>query len=233
LRYTAVKSSIASALAAISLSLLLTVTAFGAQRIGPGESTIRGLIASMKSYAQAKTPAERAAAAAKVSRDLALGGLARESLGAQWRRLDRTERTRFASLFKRSVETLAYPRAAQALSKVRVKYLGESRKGAHRVVRTRVIRPEGGEIRVDYSLEERNRRWIVADVSLDGESLAKAVRARIQKALEQAGYPKLVSDLERQVERAASGGPENGATTTARESARKKLSDRSVTRPAR
>lgn len=222
--YIAIKSNAARVLAATFFSLLFPLIAFAARSSGPGETTIRALLASMKSYAQATTPAERAATAAKVSHSLALRKIARESLGAQWDRLDRADRDHFASLFKRSIEALAYPRASQALSEIKVRYVGETTKGTNRIVSTRVVRPEGGEIPVDYTLARLDGHWAIADVSLDGESLAKAVRNRIQTALQQEGYAKLVADLERRLEQATS----REVSLSETQSRAKGLSDRSV-----
>ncbi len=232
LNYTSMKF-LAARLAALSLSfavLLLPATTLAA---GSGEATIRALVASMKTYAQAKTPAERAAAAAKVSRRLALRKLASDSLGAEWQKLGRAERDRFVSLFTRALETLAYPRAAKALTQIRVDYVRETAKSPGRVVETTVTRPEGGKLPIDYTLTRQGGRWIVADVSLDGESLAKAVHARIQKALKQEGYQKLVADLEKHVEPASSTAPANRPGTVEEDPASKVPSERSVRLPSR
>lgn len=228
LSYVVVKSNALRALALVLLCLVLPVSALAAQSVGPGESTIRGLVAAMRAYARATTPAERAAAAAKVSRRLALRAIARESLGAQWQKLDRAERERFAALIERSVESLAYPRAAQAIAQIKVHYLRETVKGRQRIVQTTVTRPEGGALPVDYTLTRQDGRWTVADISLDGESLAKAVRTRIQTALKQQGYPKLVADLERRVEQANRASSQANAQASGGRAASQALSDRSV-----
>ncbi len=227
--YIAVKSNGKRVFALALLWFLLPIAALAAQSAGPGERTIRGLVAAMKVYAQAKTPAERAAAATKISRSLALRTIARESLGAQWQKLDNAERDRFASLFERSVESLAYPRASQALSQIKVSYRRETVKGRERIVQTTVTRPEGDALPVDYTLTRQDGRWMVTDVSLDGESLAKAVRTRIQKSLKQEGYSNLVADLEKHVEQASSASSRSNAGA----SVGKALSDRSVPDPPR
>ncbi len=231
--YIAVKSNALRAFSLVLLWLVFPVATLAAPSAAPGESTIRSLLAAMRAYAQARTPAERAAAAAKVSRRLALRTVAQESLGTQWQKLNRAERDRFAALFERSVESLAYPRAARALAQIKVNYLRETVKGRERFVHTTVTRPEGGTLPVDYTLTKQDGRWTVADVSLDGESLAKAVRTRIQKALNEEGYAKLVADLKKHVEQGNSASSGANARSSGRDGADKALSDRSVQEPAR
>lgn len=166
---------------------------------GSAETAVRNLVASMKSLTEATTPTERAAIFATVNRSLAIERLARESLGPEWDKLSRDQQRRFVTLFTQALEKLAYPRVSRALEKIGITYLGEQAKHPDTLVRTKVTRPDGGAISVNYTLENQHRRWMVVDVSLDGESLAKAVHTRIQRALAEKGYKGLVADLEQHV----------------------------------
>lgn len=172
---------------------------------GPGEAVVRTAIDSMRQLASSNDAAARRKILDSIDRTLAVEAIAKSALGPQWDKLDRPERSRFIALFTQALEKLAYPRAAQALSTLDVSYLGEDTRPAGHLVRTIIAKADGGRLQVNYLVDEEAGRWRIRDVDLDGESLSRAVTTRIQGALKQDGYPKMVADLRKRVQQSDSG----------------------------
>src|SRR5262249_43605478 len=135
-----------------------------------------------------------------VEKSMAVDMLARKALGEQWDKLDAAQRKHFVELIAGNLEKSGFPRASAALANLKVSFEGEERVGADRRVRTIIINPDGSKLPVDYLLARRDRHWQIVDVMLDGESLSNAAAGRIEAALKQGGYPKLVADLQRQID---------------------------------
>jgi ABC-type transporter MlaC component len=167
---------------------------------------VRGAIDSMKALPATKSqPAARRKVLDSIDNALALDLLARQALGPQWAKLSEVERRRFVAVFTQSLEKIAFPRAAAALSQVKLTYLGDDKKASTEVVRTTIGKDDGGKVPVDFVVARRGARWQITDVTMDGESLSKAVSTRIQDALNQEGYQKLVEELQKQVAQADAG----------------------------
>lgn len=183
----------------MAAAMLAVKAAFAATVPGPGEAVVRRAIDSMRQLADSKDPAGKRKILDTIDRSLGVDSLAKSALGPQWDKLERSERVKFVALFTRALEKLAYPRAAQALKALDVSYKGEETKPSGHLVRTVIAKADGGKIQVNYLVAEEAGRWRINDVDLDGESLSQAVSARIQAALRQDGYPKLVADLSKRV----------------------------------
>ncbi len=133
---------------------------------------------------------------AKIDDSLALDSLSRTALGAQWSKLDRAERTRFAHLLSELLQKLAYPEASQFFTGLNVQFGKERIEQTHRIVPTTVKRAEGGAVSIDYVLGKSGPRWRVVDIILDGQSLASNVAAQIQAVLKQGSYASLMAQME-------------------------------------
>ena len=186
---------------------IVMMMALTARAASPGEVVVRGAIDSMKALpATNGQPEARRKLLDSIDNALALDLLARQALGPQWARLSEVERRRFIATFTASLEKLAFPRAAAVLSQVKVSYLGDDRKASAEVVRTTIAKDDsGGKVPVDFVVTRRGARWQISDVTMDGESLSKAVSTRIQIALNKEGYQKLVEELQKRVAEADTG----------------------------
>jgi len=200
LRYQRITPTILSSILIIAAFTTIAAVgaAFAAVSAGPGETLVRETIASMVLLPGTVDASERRKLLDSIEHSLALESLARQSLGSQWDKIDQSEREHFVSLLTQNIET-TLPQAAQALSTVSVHYDGEDRKPSGSLVYTTIARADGGKVPVDYVVAHNGARWQIADVNLDGESLSQAVAKRIQFAIAQDGYPKLVSDLSKRV----------------------------------
>lgn len=201
------------AVAGVCAALMTMMTAPSAGAASPGEAVVRGAIDSMKALpATDGHPKAQRVLLDSIDNSLALDLLAQEALGPQWDKLSATERHHFVTVFTESLEKLAYPRAAAALSAVRVNYLGTQKQGAGEVVRTAIANEGGGQMPLDFAVVRRGTRWQITDAMMDGMSLSKVVSTRIQQSLQEQGYKKLVEDL--QTQNASAGAPDAGKQTS-------------------
>jgi ABC-type transporter MlaC component len=190
-----------SAIASIGLALMMT--ALGAWAASTGEAVVRGAIDSMKGLpATEGHPDARRKLLDSLDNALALDLLAKQALGPQWAKLSEAERRHFVAIFTESLEKLAFPRAAAALTQVKLTYLGVARKDSSEVVRTTVANDQGGQMPIDFEVVERGNRWQIVDARIDGTSVAQEVSMRVQNALQSDGYQKLVEELQMQNRRA-------------------------------
>lgn len=197
MHYRRVNLMAAFAAAATAAIMMAALTARAAS---PGEAVVRGAIDSMKALPATKSqPETRRKLLDSIDNALALDLLAKQAIGPQWAKLSEVERRRFVTIFSESLEKLAFPRAAAALSQVKMSYLGNDQKASAEVVRTTIARGDGGKVPLDFNVVQRGARWQITDVTMDGISLSKAVASRIQQALDKEGYQKLIEELQKRV----------------------------------
>jgi len=171
---------------------------------GPATATVRNLLASIGKLRTTTDETQRSKLNASIDGSLAIEKLSQQALGAQWSKLDRSERGHFISLVKHLLEKIAYPNAAQFFSGFKVNFVGEETHSADHIVRTTVSRSEGGAVSIDYILRQENGRWIVQDVILDRQSLAASVTSQIQATLKSGSYQDLVAQMEKRLAQAGS-----------------------------
>src|SRR5207247_5229777 len=82
-----------------------------------------------------------------------------------------------------------------------IDYVSESVEGGHAFVSTTIARRNGGQIHLDYRMLERDGRWKVRDVIVDGVSVAANYRAQIERVLEVASLPELLGQMRDKVGR--------------------------------
>ncbi|MDO8431439.1 MAG: ABC transporter substrate-binding protein [Candidatus Binatus sp.] len=171
-------------------------SALAADTTGPAEMIVRQMLESMSKLRTTKDNAARTELIAKIDDSLAIDSLSRTALGAQWSKLGRAERARFANLLRELLQKLAYPEASQFFTGLEVQFGKEQIKQARRIVSTTVKRAEGGAVSIDYVLGKVGPRWRVIDIILDGQSLASNVAAQIQAVLKQGSYDSLMAQME-------------------------------------
>jgi phospholipid transport system substrate-binding protein len=171
-------------------------SAIAAETQGTAESVVRQMLESISKLRTTKDKAQRTELIAKIDNSLALDALSQNALGAQWSKLNRAERTRFASLLRELLQKLAYPEASQFFAGLDVQFGIEQGKTEQKIVPTTVKRKEGGAVSIDYVLQKSGARWRVIDIILDGQSLASNVAAQIQAVLKRGSYDSLMAQME-------------------------------------
>jgi phospholipid transport system substrate-binding protein len=127
--------------------------------------------------------------------------LSRLVLARNWNTLNPEQQQRFVTELKRHL-SLTYGRNIETYHNERVVITGEREEArGDRIVKTRITRPNGQDIPVDYRLRERDGAWRVIDVVIDGVSLVANYRSQFQSIISRDGPAKLIDLLHEKNER--------------------------------
>jgi phospholipid transport system substrate-binding protein len=162
---------------------------------GDAQATVAALIESMRGLGEAKDQAERTQIMRSIDDSLAIESMARQALAQTWLKLTKPQRDEFVELMTKTLEKLAYPRAADFFTGLIVDYRSVSSTAQGEIVRTRATRAQSGQVTIDYLMEQRRGRWRVKDVNLDGASLSESVTNQIQAILKQSSYAELIGKI--------------------------------------
>ena len=193
---------------AIVLTLLLSPAAWAAT---PTEALRQVFAQADRILTDPKTedrPLERLLAVRKVINDaLEFREATALAFGRHWGTATPTDQQEFTNLLGDMLERSYISRLASSQASVgggaQIRYLGESIEGDEAFVSTAVPRRNGGEILLGYRMIERDGRWKVRDVIVDGVSVAANYRAQIERVLEVASIPELLVQMREKVGRVA------------------------------
>jgi len=123
--------------------------------------------------------------------------MATRALGVHWKDRSPAERVRFVGLFTDLFESTYFAKIDAYGGDGSVRYGAESVDGDHATVRSTVITPKGSEVAIDYRLLQRDGRWRVYDVSIEGMSLVSSYRAQFNQIIRTSSYETLVDRLDK------------------------------------
>ena len=131
--------------------------------------------------------------------------MARMALGSHWTGLTSPQRTEFVGLFGNVFER-AYTRLVLRFLPERETTYGAETIAQHRAVAktTLVVKKTNEQLPVDYRLIEKDQRWSVYDVVVDGISLAQNYRAQFDRIIRGSSYDTLVQKIKEQLAQASS-----------------------------
>lgn len=139
--------------------------------------------------------AERRAAIRKViSQRFDFEEMARRSLAVAWQQRTPQERKEFVGLYTDLLER-SYMKRIEGYSNEKIVYLDEKIDGTYAVVRTKIITDRNVEIPIDYRLLDRNGKWLVYDVVIEGVSLVNNYRTQFSKIIRTSSYQELVKKM--------------------------------------
>ena len=138
--------------------------------------------------------ARRAAIRATAEPAFDLREMAARALARHWQARSEAERAEFVRLFTDLIER-AYITRVERYSGEPVKFVGEKVEGDLAVVQTRFITTKGQEVPMDYRLINREGRWRVYDVVVEGVSLVGNYRTQFDRVIRTSSYPELVKRL--------------------------------------
>ncbi len=119
---------------------------------------------------------------------------AKRALGPHWQARTPAEREEFVKLFSDLLES-GYISKVDRYEGEKVSYVGESLDGDQATVRTRIVTKQGSEVPVDYRMQQREGRWLVYDVVIEGVSLVANYRTQFNKIIQSSSYGELVQKL--------------------------------------
>jgi phospholipid transport system substrate-binding protein len=120
--------------------------------------------------------------------------MAARALAVHWQARTEAERTEFTRLFSDLIER-AYVMKVERYSGEAVKFVGDRAEGALAVVQTRLVPPKGPETPIDYRLIEKDGRWRVYDVVIEGVSMVANYRTQFDRVIRTSSYAELVKRL--------------------------------------
>lgn len=120
--------------------------------------------------------------------------MAGRALGVHWPPRSEAERTDFVDLFRGLIQR-SYITQLDRYNGEPVRFTGEKVEGDFGVVNTRLITRQGQEVPLDYRLVNREGRWRVYDVLVEGVSLVGNFRTQFDKVIRASGYDELVKRL--------------------------------------
>jgi phospholipid transport system substrate-binding protein len=126
---------------------------------------------------------------------------AERSLGRQWHASSVAEQNDFTRLFTEFMQRgFVYLLALVAKLDtqgpgITVHFLSESVDRETATVETEVVRRGSAPIPLRYDLVDRNQRWVVRDVKIEGVSLVANYRAQFDRVIRASSYPGLVQRL--------------------------------------
>jgi len=108
--------------------------------------------------------------------------MAQESLGDKWQALAPGQRNEFTDLFIRLFQDSYTRMVLNFLRRETVEYLGEGKEGSRTKVRTKIMRVNE-HIPVDYILVEKDNRWFMVDVIIDGVSIVRNYQNKFRQVI--------------------------------------------------
>jgi phospholipid transport system substrate-binding protein len=121
------------------------------------------------------------------------GEMARAALRPYWDKLTPEQQAEFVSLFGDAFERSYNTMVLRFLPERDVEYGAETITQDRAVVRTTlVVRRTNARLPVDYHLIEKDQRWSVYDVVVDGISLGQNYRAQFDRIIRSSSYDELV-----------------------------------------
>jgi phospholipid transport system substrate-binding protein len=120
--------------------------------------------------------------------------MASRSLGVHWQARSEAERTEFVELFRDLIQR-SYITQVERYSGEPVRFTGEKVDGNLGLVNTRIVTRQNKEVPIDYRLLNRDGRWRVYDVLVEGVSLIGNFRTQFDKVIRTLGYGELIQRL--------------------------------------
>jgi phospholipid transport system substrate-binding protein len=119
---------------------------------------------------------------------------ARRALGPHWNARSPQERQEFVKLFADLLDR-AYISKIDVYQGEKVRWVGETMNGDEAVVKTAITTKSGTDVPVEYRMHQRDGRWLVYDVIIEGVSLVANYRTQFNKIVQTESYDVLVQKL--------------------------------------
>lgn len=121
--------------------------------------------------------------------------MAQRSLGKHWKERTPAEKKQFSELFATLLEN-SYGGKIESYNNEKIVYIKENVDGDHAEVKSKVVTTKRDEFTLDYRLINKNGKWTVYDVVIEGVSLVSNYRSQFNRIITANGYPELVKKLQ-------------------------------------
>ena len=126
------------------------------------------------------------------------GAFSQRAMAKYWRQRTPEEKKEFIVLFGKLLER-TYLDKVENYSGETVKYVGEKIDGKYAMVSTIVLSKSNAEIDVNYRLRDKDGKWFVYDIYIEGVSLVNNYRIQFNDILMKSSYQELVKRLEEKI----------------------------------
>ena len=120
--------------------------------------------------------------------------MARLTLAQHWKDRSAPEQEEFVQLFTELLER-SYLTTIENYAGEKITFQGESISGPYAQVRSRITTDRRMETSIEYRLLERDARWAVYDVVLDGVSLVSNYRSQFNSIIRTSSFADLLTKL--------------------------------------
>ena len=120
--------------------------------------------------------------------------MARLTLAQHWKDRSAPEQEEFVQLFTELLER-SYLTTIENYAGEKITFQGESISGPYAQVRSRITTERRMETSIEYRLLERDARWAVYDVVLDGVSLVSNYRSQFNSIIRTSSFADLLAKL--------------------------------------
>jgi phospholipid transport system substrate-binding protein len=136
---------------------------------------------------------------ARLVRELIAGSfistdMARESLGAHWKKLSAKQQSEFQKLFSDLFQDSYTRMVLNFLRKETIEYRGETAKRKGVLVQTVIMRANE-HIPVDYLLTQKSGGWWICDVEIDGVSIVENYRDTFSREIAKSSLDSLIQKM--------------------------------------
>lgn len=134
-----------------------------------------------------------------------VSGMSRSVLGRQaWMKATPSERQQFSEAFTQLViRTYASPLAEYTDETVKFLPVRGSLEGRFLRVNSLIVRSNGKNIPLSYSLVAKNGQWKIYDLSVEGVSLLQSFRSQFAQALQNSNMQELIKQMRERSKKAA------------------------------
>jgi phospholipid transport system substrate-binding protein len=129
-----------------------------------------------------------------ISENFAAEEMARESLKESWDKLSPTQRTEFQKLFTALFQDSYTRMVLNFLQRENVEYRQESTANKGVKVPTTIMRANE-HIPVDYHLVQKDGRWLIADVDIDGVSIVENYHNSFRRVIQTSSFDNLLKKM--------------------------------------
>jgi len=121
--------------------------------------------------------------------------LSRLVLARNWKQMTPQQQADFVEEFKRHL-SMTYGKNVESYNDERAVVIGDHKEaGDDWTVKTKIVRPSGADILVDYRVRQENGAWKVIDVIIEGVSLVANFRSQFQDIISNRGPQQLIDLL--------------------------------------
>jgi len=121
-------------------------------------------------------------------------GMAQQTLGAHWAKLNEADQSEFKALFLDLFQESYSKLVLDFLKREKILFTQEELHPDRALIQTTVVRVNE-EIPVDYSLTLVQGQWLVDDVTIDGVSIVRNYRRSFARVIQQESYRSLLQKM--------------------------------------